>query len=224
MRVAAGAPTSERCIGTVLASRLGESRPALPVWPRRARTRGQPDDRHSHNPSDGKVDVSQPQIEPESQQRRLLPAAGRDHEPKAELEELRAVSGLAHTDMLARPVARCLGLRSHEMLVPRCRASCFSAQVFYNCTRRHSSLGMQSPAAYERLHDDHTRPPDPHKSSPTSGGQIKWTINGVRSAAPGARSSDRPADPPEVTLASAAATPLVRDAVEPFRARVLMTR
>jgi hypothetical protein len=116
MRVAAGAPTSERCIGTVLASRLGESRPALPVWPRRARTRGQPDDRHSHNPSDGNVEVSQPQIEPESQQRRLVPAAGRDHEPKPELEELRAVSGLAHADMLARPVARCLGLQSHEIL------------------------------------------------------------------------------------------------------------
>ena len=29
-------------------------------------------------------------------------------------------------------------------------------EVFYNRTRRHSSLGMLSPAAYERLHDDHT--------------------------------------------------------------------
>jgi putative transposase len=29
-------------------------------------------------------------------------------------------------------------------------------EVFYNRTRRHSSLGMLSPAAYESLHDDHT--------------------------------------------------------------------
>ena len=29
-------------------------------------------------------------------------------------------------------------------------------EVFYNRTRRHSSLGMLSPAAYERLHGDHT--------------------------------------------------------------------
>jgi transposase InsO family protein len=29
-------------------------------------------------------------------------------------------------------------------------------EVFYNRTRRYSSLGMLSPAAYERLHDDHT--------------------------------------------------------------------
>jgi putative transposase len=29
-------------------------------------------------------------------------------------------------------------------------------EVFYNRTRRHSSLGMLSPAAYERLHRDHT--------------------------------------------------------------------
>jgi putative transposase len=29
-------------------------------------------------------------------------------------------------------------------------------EVFYNRTGRHSSLGMLSPAAYERLHDEHT--------------------------------------------------------------------
>jgi transposase InsO family protein len=29
-------------------------------------------------------------------------------------------------------------------------------EAFYNRTRRHSSLGMLSPAAYERLHVDHT--------------------------------------------------------------------
>jgi putative transposase len=29
-------------------------------------------------------------------------------------------------------------------------------EAFYNRTRRHSSLGMLSPAAYEKLHADHT--------------------------------------------------------------------
>ena len=29
-------------------------------------------------------------------------------------------------------------------------------EVFYNRTRRHSSLGMMSPAAYEKLHADNT--------------------------------------------------------------------
>ena len=29
-------------------------------------------------------------------------------------------------------------------------------EAFYNRTRRHSALGMMSPTAYERLHDDRT--------------------------------------------------------------------
>jgi putative transposase len=29
-------------------------------------------------------------------------------------------------------------------------------EVFYNRTRRHSSLGMMSPSAYEKLHTDNT--------------------------------------------------------------------
>jgi putative transposase len=29
-------------------------------------------------------------------------------------------------------------------------------EAFYNRTRRHSALGMMSPIAYERLHDDRT--------------------------------------------------------------------
>ena len=78
-------------------------------------------------------------------------------------------------------------------------------EAFYNRTRRHSSLGMLSPVAFERSHNQITSAPDSHNPCPRTGGHIKWTDGRVRSTrgAPAPR-APRPASAAVSSTSSAA--------------------